>query len=127
MMNIRPLSKKIYDDAVNLKVEMIKLNFSGGSDEGYLDIELDGMIEAPYNDELTQFETDVEKWAWDVYSYNGGGDGTEYGDSITYDLNNKTAYTEQWWYERQESESEDKPFTLSLDDEPPLTPIPNSL
>ena len=113
-MEIKPLSKKIYDDAVNLKVEMIKLNFSGGNDTGYLDIELDGMIEVPYNDELIQFEADVEKWAWDVYSYNGGGDGTEYGDSITYDLNNKTAYTEQWWYERQESESEDEPFTLSL-------------
>jgi hypothetical protein len=108
MMEIKPLSKKIYETALNLKVEMIRLHFSGGSDEGYLDIELDG----PYNDELTQFEADVEKWAWDVYSYNGGGDGTEYGDDITYDLNNKTAYTEQWWYERQESESGNEPFTV---------------
>ena len=111
-MNIEPLSKKIYDTAVSLKVEMIKLNFSGGSDEGYLDIELDGMIEAPYNDELTQFETDVEKWAWDVYSYNGAGVGIDYGDSIIYDLNNKTAHTEMWWYERQEDGSDDEAFTI---------------
>jgi len=111
MMEIKPLSKKIYDTALNLKVEMIRLRFSGGSDEGYLDIELDG---APYNDELTQFEFDVEKWAWDVYSYNGAGEGTDYGDSITYDLNNKTAYTEDWWYERHERFIQDEPFTVSL-------------
>lgn len=115
MMEIKPLSKKIYDAALELKVEMIRLNFSGGSDEGYLDIELDGLYEERYSDELTKFEQDIEKWTWDVYSYNGGGDGTDYGDSIIYDLNNKTAHTEQYWYERQENESEDESFTLSLD------------
>ena len=111
-MNIEPLSKKIYDTAVNLKVQIIKLHFSGGSDEGFLDIELDGMIEAPYNNELRQFEEDVQQWAWDVYSYNGAGEGIDYGDSIIYDLSNKLAYIEEWWYERQENETDNEPFTI---------------
>ena len=112
MMEIKPLSKKIYDAALELKVEMIRLNFSGGSDEGYLDIELDGMIEAPYNNELRQFEKDVQQWAWDVYSYNGAGEGIDYGDSIIYDLSNKLAHTEEWWHERHEMETDHEAFTI---------------
>ena len=111
-MNIEPLSKKIYDTAVNLKVQIIKLHFSGGSDQGYLYVELDGMIEVPYNDELSKFEQDIEKWALDVYSYNGAGEGIDYGDSIIYDLSNKLAHTEEWWYERQENETDHEAFTI---------------
>ena len=112
-MNIEPLSKKIYDTAVSLKVEIIKLHFeSGGWGAGYLDVQLDGMIESPYNKELLQFIKDVERWAWDVYSYNGAGDGTEFGDSITYELNRKIAHRTEWWYERQERKIDDEAFTI---------------
>ena len=112
-MEIEKLPKNLFDRAVALKVDEIHLNFSGGSDEGYLNVNL--VYNGDHNSELSKLESDVEKWAWDVYSYNGAGDGSDYGDDIVYDLVNKRAVTTEWYTARQEGPSE--AMELAVDDE----------
>ena len=97
-MKAQPLPKAIYEKAVELGVEHITLYFSGGNDEGYLEVSLD--VE---NEELSE---QIESWAWDVYGYNGAGDGTDYGDNIYYNVKEKTVHTEEWFYERSERGTE---------------------
>jgi hypothetical protein len=89
-MEIKPLKKAIYDRAMELGVESIELNFSGGNDEGHLNITV--------NPEsllgVAGLEGDIHNWVWQVYNYTGAGDGYEYGDNIVYDLREgKTSHT----------------------------------
>ena len=101
-MQIQPLSKSLYDRAKELNVTKIILGFQGGSDEGYLNVELavDGVGYQWYGDpSLRQLAQDIEKWAWDVYYYNGAGDGTDYGDDITYDIESGKATSQAWYME----------------------------
>lgn len=98
-MNIEPLSKKIYDKAVALGITQIELKFSGGSDEGYLSVYL-----TPSGD--SEFEQEVEEWAWNAYSYGGAGDGNDYGDDVVYDIVNKKATSSEWSMQRTEGDSE---------------------
>lgn len=104
MMDIKKLPKYLYDRAVSLKITEIHLNFNGGSDEGYLnvDLELDGERNI---DALNDFTDAVVAWAWDVYSYSGAGDGTDYGDTITYDLVNKKMTADEWAMQRVEGDN----------------------
>ena len=103
-MNIEPLNKEIYEKAKTLGVERIVLNFSGGSDEGYLNVTL-----YPWNnskdDDLNDLSAEVENWGYDAYDYSGAGDGSEYGDDIEYDLVNHTASSQEWYMERTEGDS----------------------
>jgi hypothetical protein len=96
-MQAQPLSKKIYNKAIQLGIDKIELNFSGGNDEGFLDLQL-----FPKYDEA--FAGEIVAWAWGVYDYIGTGDGNNYGDNIIYDLKNKTVSTSEWSMVRQESE-----------------------
>ena len=89
-MEAQPLSKNIYNKAKKLGVEQIVLEFSGGSDEGYLHVGL-----AP--EQNNNFAQEIEDWAWEVYSYSGAGDGSNYGDNITYDLVKGEVSTEEWY------------------------------
>jgi hypothetical protein len=98
-MEIQPLSKKIFDKAVSLGVTEIHLNFSGGNDEGYVNINL--LDE--YNQE---FAEEIEKWVWETYDYSGAGDGSDYGDDVIYDLVNKTATSDSWYMARTEGDSQ---------------------
>lgn len=98
-MEAQPLSKAIYEKAKELGVNTITLKFSGGSDEGELQVETDA---EDYNYE---FERLVEDWAWEVYNYSGAGDGTSYGDDIVYDLKNKKVSTSEWFHVVQEQAS----------------------
>lgn len=102
-MNIEPLSKKIYDKAVSLGVTEIELKFSGGDDEGYLNVYLSGptgwFIEE-------RFAQEIEEWAWQTYGYSGAGDGSEYGDDIVYDIVNKKATSSEWFMSRTSGASE---------------------
>lgn len=102
-MNIKPLSKEIYNKAKELGVEQIVLRFSGGSDEGYLDVEL---CEADKVDD--SFFKEVEDWAWEVYNYSGAGDGSDYGDDVTYDLKNGKASTSEWYMSRSAGGSNER-------------------
>ena len=73
-MTIEPLNKDIYNKAIALGIEKIVLNFSGGNDEGYLNVTL-----YPWHKDKSDAHNDlnaeVENWAWSVYSYGGAGDG----------------------------------------------------
>jgi hypothetical protein len=96
-MRAEPLKKAIYAKAKELGVTKITLSFSGGSDEGHLDVSFDfdedrigGQL---YPDNL--YKT-VEDWVWDVYEYSGAGDGSDYGDYIVYDLERGKVSTQEW-------------------------------
>lgn len=78
-------------------MEQIVLHFSGGSDEGYLNVE----TLPEYHNDLAN---EVEEWAWEVYGYSGAGDGSDYGDDIVYDLANKRVTTQEWYTSRSEGE-----------------------
>ena len=102
-MNIEPLSKKIYDKAVSLGITQIELKFSGGSDEGYLNVYVNDERGFSSN---TEFEQEIEGWAWQAYGYSGAGDGNDYGDDVVYDLVEKTATASSWSMQRTDGDSE---------------------
>jgi len=106
-MEPQPLSKAIYNKAKELGVTKITLAFSGGSDEGYLDITYE-----PYNKSDTMFTSQIENWAWEVYSYSGAGDGSDYGDNIIYDLENNKVSTNEWYQVVEEGEYENSELTV---------------
>lgn len=108
-MTIEPLSKAIYTKAKELGIETIVLNFSGGNDEGYLDV---GMT--PKFDQ--DFASQIEDWVWDTYDYSGAGDGDAYGDNIEYDLKNGTASAEEWFTSRQYAEGNTGNLQISAED-----------
>lgn len=110
-MTTKPLKKAIYNKAKELGVESITLHFSGGNDEGYLNVELE-----PFPSDST-FYNEVEEWAWDVYDYNGAGEGYEYGDDITYDLVNGKVTTSEWYTARQEGDTENDELEIEEEDE----------
>jgi hypothetical protein len=95
-MEVYPIKKSLLEEAKNLGIEQIILSFSGGHDEGYLDVSFDG---GTYNSELAE---KVEDWVWSVYSYSGAGDGSEYGDNIVYDLKEGKVYASEWYTSRVE-------------------------
>ena len=109
-MNIEPLSKKIYDKAVSLGITQIELHFSGVSDEGYLNVYVNGQDGFSSN---TEFEQEIEGWAWQAYGYSGAGDGNDYGDDVVYDLVEKTATASSWSMQRTEGDSEDAALEIA--------------
>lgn len=118
-MNVEPLNKNIYNRAVKLGIEKITLRFSGGSDasdprgsgEGFLDVE----VSPPsYSKKNYRLISDIEDWAWQVYSYSGAGDG---GDDIEYDLVNKKVSTSEWYTAPQRGDSTNGDLEIAVDDE----------
>lgn len=103
-MEIEPLSKEIYNKAKALGITKIVLNFSGGSDEGYLNVTLYPWDQNK-SDEHNKLNAEVENWAWDVYSYSGAGDGNDYGDDIEYDLENNKVSSQEWYTARTDGDS----------------------
>lgn len=109
-MKAEPLNKEIYNKAKTLGVEKITLSFSGGNDEGYLNVTL-----YPWDnnksDSRNELSAEVENWAWGVYSYSGAGEGHDYGDDISYDLVNNKVITSEWQMVVQsEKEESDLPI-----------------
>ena len=72
---------------------------------GYLDAWIDGADSRYSDSNAASLAADIEKWAWDVYEYSGGGDGNDYGDDITYDLEEMTASWSEWFMQRQDGGS----------------------
>ena len=110
-MEIQPFSKELFARCKELGVDEVKLRFSGGSDEGFLDVEI-----AWANDEYKQdsgLYTAIENWAWDVYGYSGAGDGSDYGDDITYDFKNGKVHTSSWYTEPQYHAGEDEDLEIA--------------
>lgn len=103
-MNPKPLPKNIYNKAKELGVTFIDLHFSGGNDEGNLYVS----VSSPRDrSELSAFEDEVEKWAWDTYPYSGAGDGNDYGDDIKYDLVNNKVEVSDWHTERVDGDTQE--------------------
>lgn len=94
-MKAEPLKKELYERAKSLGATAIVLHFSGGSDEGFLEVELQGL---DYAGEGKSLWGEVEDWAWEVYEYSGAGDGTTYGDDITYDLVANKVSSQEWYH-----------------------------
>jgi hypothetical protein len=107
-MKAEPLKKSIYNKAKEQGIEQIILHFSGGNDEGYLDIE----TEPKWDQDLAK---EIEDWAWEVYDYSGAGEGNDYGDDIVYDLKEGKVTTSEWFTSRQEGDSDND--KLEINDE----------
>jgi hypothetical protein len=105
-MKAEPLNKSIYNKAKEQGIESIILHFSGGSDEGYLDVE----TEPKWDQDLAR---EIEEWAWEVYDYSGAGDGSDYGDDVTYDLKNGKVTTSEWFTARQEGDTDNDELELA--------------
>ena len=105
-----PLPKKLYDEAKELGISSITPEFRGGNDEGNLYV----FLVAPKTDDLvkivkrkqrvSKLETDVETWAFDAYQYSGAGDGNDYGDDVTYNLETMKASVSSWHMTRVDLE-----------------------
>jgi hypothetical protein len=81
------------------------LKFSGGSDEGYLDVHLDVPdVQDPYSTELSKLRTDLDEYAWEVNPYSGAGDGNDYGDDYVFDLVKNTVSHSTWYMRREETD-----------------------
>jgi len=109
MESIQPLPARIVAKAKQLKIEIITLNFSGGSDEGCLNVDVDSSQDtvAP-----SDFLREIEDWAWEAYHYSGAGDGSDYGDDITYNLKDGTASCQDWWMQRSEGQTQSMPLEV---------------
>lgn len=117
-MKAEPLKSNHYNQAQELGITKIVLEWSGGSDEGHLHVSTQV---ADRSDEISdekrktihRLESDIEDWAYDVYEYSGAGDGNPYGDTIKYDLVKGTVSTVEWY--TKEVYDEPETFTLSVD------------
>lgn len=119
-MKIEPLKQELHDEAKALGITKIHLQFSGGSDEGFLYVHFDykennaGGHDSVFP--LASLEEAIEKWVWSVYEYSGAGDGSEYGDNITYDLEEKKVSHDGWYHALQYEDNGTVPLELSSDD-----------
>ena len=84
-MDAKPLKKELYERVVALGGDIVTLEFSGGSDEGYLYVEIRGDNMAQYGEQtdevrkkIRDLESDIEEWVWTVYQYSGAGDGASF-------------------------------------------------
>ena len=102
MMDIQPFSKELFELVKAAGIKSVELRFSGGSDQGYLDVNIE-----PYESSTAELATKIEKWAWDVYHYSGAGDGSDYGDNITYNFETGKVEVESWYSEPQSEYSSD--------------------
>lgn len=111
-MDVINLPRKIYEKAVKLEIKSIRLSFTGGNDEGFLDVSLKGKKGFVENQE---FESEINDWAFDAYDYSGAGDGSEYGDEIEYDLENNKVTTSSWHTETKRVSEGDFENELEVD------------
>ena len=125
---IAPFPKRFVNIAKDLGIDKIKIEFQGGSDEGYIEVDcwsvkyFDESKEKewgekgrfrPDKDTLNgeamlskwlDFEKEIDDWAWERYGYNGAGEGQSYGDTVAYHLDTGKVTYHDWGYEYVESE-----------------------
>lgn len=119
-MTIQPIKKILVDRARDLGIKKIVLQFQGGSDNGFLEVELErgDVLNTWGNPKYQSLASDIEEWAWSVYRYSGAGDGDDYGDNITYSLDDGKAYHQSWYHEvKYEEETEEGTFEIADNDE----------
>ena len=119
-VEVKPLPKSLYDRAKKLNVTKIYLEFSGGSDEGHMYARLE---QAKLNNEkceplkVENLEQDVLDWMEKTWHYSGAGDGSDYGDDLTYDLVENTVSTACWYYERQDTDLGDETLLIEREED----------
>jgi len=111
---INPLPRYLFDRLVEAGVSTLYLNFSGGSDEGYLYIGLlrESGERAECRTDMKDLVQAVDDWAWQVFDYSGAGDGADYGDDYEYDLKNMTTQHTEWCTVRKYQDTETSNFSL---------------
>jgi hypothetical protein len=82
------IPKALYDTLKEAGVVSFELNFSGGSDEGYLSVTCN-----------EGYEDEIEEWANEAFDYSGAGDGQDYGDDYTYNLETGKVTHQSWYME----------------------------
>lgn len=87
-MDIAPLSKKIIDLALFKGVKRIVLHFSVENDQLYLNFDFD-----KYD---SVFCKEVKDWFYAFYKADAQGSGTQYGETIDYNLENGTVISQKW-------------------------------
>lgn len=102
----KPLPKDLVALLKKHKVEAFKLAFKGGDDEGCLDISV-------YPTHLEYIADKIRDWVWDVYRFNGAGEGTYYGTNIKYDLQTKEVTVIDWYDEYKRVE--EKPVVMPIE------------
>ena len=128
------LPREIYAEAFDLDVTAIHLHFSGGNDEGNLNVDVDTKeknfltaYQAEYKAQADNADkaekkrqlalfaciTKIEEWATEAYEYNGAGDGNDYGDDITYDLARNKIDSTEWCKQRQEDDPIETPLKIA--------------
>jgi len=98
--NAMGIPSALMSRARKLDIGKITLEFSGGSDEGYLDVFFERSTKQWNERESNSREIlrgDIDSWANQAYRYSGAGDGSRYGDTYVYDLVNKTVTHYDWW------------------------------
>lgn len=111
---IKALPLEFFTRAKELKIEKITLNFSGGSDEGYLNVYFYGDAETIYTIEGENLNREIEEWANNAYDYSGAGEGYDYGDDICYDLKKNKVFFSEWYYSRHDGP--EKEIELKIDE-----------
>jgi len=109
MMDTMPLRRDLYTRAIEIGVRTIRVNMEGGSDESYHNVncEVPGRytdLSTEQREVISKLENDIEDWAYDAYGFNGAGDGSRYGDTITYNLVDNTVTNLEWAYVYQEND-----------------------
>ena len=112
MESIQPFPKKLLEKAESLHIKSITLQWQGGSDEGHLYVDIN-----PSNSQTYTLNTEIEDWAYNAYAYSGAGDGSPYGDNISYNFENKTATCTSWYSTTTTCEGVPKPLPIELEEE----------
>ena len=95
-MEAEPLPRKIFDELKRQSIAELELQFSGGSDVGYLTVQFKDESGQIMDGDFDEFKEQVENWAWEVYDYSGAGCGSDFGDNIAYNVENNTVKTASW-------------------------------
>jgi hypothetical protein len=110
----QPIPAELYSKMIEAGIEKLELKFEGGSDEGWCYTSCYNAEHMPLTDEQRKVQLEAEEWAEETYHYSGAGDGTPYGDDVTYDLKNMTYEHEEWYMARATAQHDmDKPFTIA--------------
>ena len=106
------LPKKLYNKARKLDVVAFTISIEGGSDQAYLDAELeisekrlDGKDRWTFvrgSDPHKELLTEIEEFGWEEHGHSGAGEGSAYGDRFRYDLVNNTIGRTEWYHAYQE-------------------------
>jgi len=97
-----PFERNLRERALALGLHTITLNFSGGNDEGFLEVSLLQKNGEPLSsqypgDPAGCLAAEIQDWAWDHYPFHGTGIGVPYGDILQYNLTEDTIEYDSWY------------------------------